>query len=235
MSAHGPIFKEASLLFRQRCMPRLIYLRMVIAMLELIALLVSIIDLYHPSAVSMVEECEPLGARLTFARAVVLFQVVCYVLFWCTVCIYVDPLGCCTPGVLNGLGDDDGRIWDQFDTISVDESSAVMEDHVWRRKNRLLVNDDHIDTVQKHERRLHALNCCLRVKCARLRGVVAEDVGRGLYPVFGVMDYVLSDVIAGFTLLKEDQLKTKKGRGEIALTERFRKVYMYAYVGRELI
>lgn len=209
VSARGSILKHVS--FRQRHIPHLICLHVVLAMLELLALLVSIIGLYHPTAVSTLEECEHLGARLTFARATVLFQVVCHVFFWCTRCVFA-ALVCCTPSYREVAFHDE-----------------VVDDDI--RGSQLLPTSDQVNVrldawsrvklrrTGSWQHRLCALICCLHFKGA---GVVAEY----LYSEFGDVDYVLSDVFAGFSLLKERQLKMKKVGGEGALTSKFRKVYL---------
>lgn len=255
VSAQGPIFKQTkSFLFRQKFMPHLIYVRIVLAVLELLAIAASLVGLFHPSAISTVEQCENLKSRLAFARGVVFFQIACYALFLVKVCIYTDPLGCFTPGLLERitlLDDTDGRgslllsPSEHFSeecrsapthrAVSVDKSSAATEVNIWRRKNRLLsiqANDIeratkvHNDSInrQKYERRLRALFCCLGVKGQRSRGVALEDVARGLYTVFSETDTVLSDVIAGFSLLREHQLQKKQQGGELELTKKFRMV-----------
>lgn len=237
-------------------MPHLIYLRILLAVFELLAIAASLVSLFHPWSISTVEQCEDLESRLAFARAVVLFQVACYLLFLGKACIYTDPLGCFTPGLLERmklLDNEDGRgslllsPSEHFmaegkkaitqRAMSVDSSSAATEVSMWRHKNRLFniqsndieratkVHNDSINR-QKYERRLRALFCCFGVKGQKSRGVALEDVARGLYTVFSETDTVLSDVIAGFSLLREHQLKQKKkyGGGELALTKKFRMV-----------
>ena len=124
--------------------------------------------------------------------------------------------------------------------ISVDEASATKEVAVWRRKNTLFtINHHDIDKVtkihndsinrKKIERKLRAIFCCLGVKGQKARGVALEDVARGLYTVFSEMNIVLSDVIAGFSLLRKSQLKIKKERGELALIKKFRTVGRHEY------
>jgi hypothetical protein len=257
VSAQGPIFKETkSFIFRQRFMPYLIYLRIVLAVAELFAIAASLVGVFHPSAILTVEECEKLVSRLAFARGVLFFQVLGYALFLVKVCVYTDPLGCFTPGLLERmalLDNSDGRgslllsPSEQFTTenmkkaasmrraVSVDASSAATEVNMWRRKNQILsinsvdveratkVHNDSINR-QKYERRLRALFCCLGVKGQKSRGVALEDVARGLYTVFSETDTVLSDVIAGFSLLREHQLEKKKRGGELELTKKFRMV-----------
>lgn len=254
VSAQGPIFKQTkSFIFRQKFMPHLIYLRIVLAVLELLAITVSVVGLFHPAAVSTLKNCDNLRSRLAFARGVVFFQVVCYVLFLVKVCLYTDPLGCFTPGLLERmtlLDNADGRgsllltpsenfkedynsTASRHRAVSVDQSSTATEIMVRRRKTRMLSMNDveratqvHTDSInrQKYERRLRALFCCLGVKGQKSRGVALEDVARGLYTVFSETDTVLSDVIAGFSLLREHQFQKKKRGGELALTKKFRMV-----------
>lgn len=258
VSAQGPIFKQTkSFLFRQRFMPHLIYLRIVLAVLEVLAITASVVGLYHPAAIATVTQCEELQTLLTFARAVIFFQVACYALFLLKVCIYTDPLGCFTPGLLERitlLDNADGRSSvllspsEHFSeeskeaslrrAMSVDKSSAATEVNLWthRKRSRFFsiqggdieratkVHNDSINR-RKYERKLRALFCCLGVKGQKSRGVALEDVARGLYSVFSETDTILSDVIAGFSLLREHQLQKKKeGGGEIALTKKFRTV-----------
>lgn len=258
VSAQGPIFKRTkSFVFRQKFMPHLIYLRIVLSVFELFSITASLVALFHPLAISVVEQCEELESRLAFARAVVFFQVVCYVLFLVKVCVYTDPLGCFTPGLLERitlLDGSDGRgslllsPSEHFmeestksamkKRVSVDKSSTATEVNMWRHRNRLFdiqttdvesatkVHNDSIN-LQKYERKLRALFCCLGVKGQRSRGVALEDVARGLYTMFSETDTVLSDVIAGFSLLREHQLRKKKEGGELALTKKFRMVFCF--------
>lgn len=229
-------------------MPHLIYLRAFLAVLELFAIVASLVGVFHPSIVAFVEECSLLRPRLDFARAVVLLQVVSYALFLVKVCIYADPLGCSTPGLLERLtllddADERGSLLlapselsPNVRGLSVDASSAAKEVNVWTHRNKVFTLNRHdIDRVtkvhsesvnrRKYERKLRALFCCLGVQGQRSRGVALEDVARGLYTVFSETDTVLSDVIAGFSLLRENQLaKKKEGGGDIALTKKFRMV-----------
>lgn len=119
--------------------------------------------------------------------------------------------------------------------VSVDKSSVATEVNVWRHKNQVLdiqgtdierATKVHNDSVnrRKYERKLRALFCCLGVKGHRSRGVALGDAARGLYTVFSETDIVLSDVIAGFSLLREHQLRKMKEGGELALTKKFRMV-----------
>ena len=260
VSAQGPIYKRTkSFEFRTKSMPHLIYLRIIVAVLELLAIIASLVGIFHPSAVSDIIKCEPLRPRLHFAQATVLFQVLCYILFLLKVCVYTDPLGCATPGLLerfslldgtDGRGslllapsdimstEDEMRATALQRKISIDPSSAAKEINIWTKRNRLLslhgndieratkIHNDSINR-RKYERKLRALFCCLGVRGQKSRGVALEDVARGLYTVFSETDIVLSDVIAGFSLLREHQIRLKEARGgEIALIKKFRIVSM---------
>ena len=259
VSARGPIYKQTkAFMFRQRFIPYLIYVRIVLAVLELFAIIASLVGVFHPVSTSVAEDCSAVVPRLRFARAVVILQVVSFALFLVKVCLYTDPLGCSTPGLLerlNLLDDTDARgslllapsdATDSsrastgpgssvYHSVSVDAFSAAKEVNVWRHRNKLLditshdinkVTKVHNDTInrKKYERRLRALFCCLGVRGQRSRGVALEDLARGLYTVFSEMDIVLSDVIAGFSLLGESQSKKKEEIGEIALVKKFRMV-----------
>lgn len=189
--------------------------------------------------------------RLKFAQSVVLLQVISYALFLVKVCIYMDPLGFSTPGLLEKL-----KILDKSDTRGswlevsgeVDSSvdalhrracaeplSVAPEVNIWRKNRRFGLGGDqdiskvtkiHNDSIsmQKYERRLRAVFCCLGVQGHRSRGAALEDIARGLYTVFSETDVSLSDVIAGFSLLRQHQQKKKRKEGDIALTKKFRKV-----------
>ena len=252
VSAQGPILKETkSYLFRQKSMPHLIYARIFCAILELLAIVASLVGLFHPLSISVFDECTVLKPRLYFARAVIIFQAVSYLFFLVKVCLYTDPLGLSTPGLLERitlLDNSDGRgsvlisPSEEFDGDDPHGNSRVTtiptttEVNVWTHRksvfNRLNSNDiDHVTKVhndninrKKYERKLRALFCCLGVKGQRSRGVALEDVARGLYTVFSETDIVLSDVIAGFSLLREYQRSKKREGGEIALTKKFRMV-----------
>lgn len=255
LSAQGPIFKKTrTFRQRQKYMPYLIYLRIVMAVLELLAIIASLVAVFHPLSTSFTYECIPLRPRLKFARAVVLLQVVSYVLFLVKVCIYTDPLGCFTPGLLERL-----TLLDDTDArgsllvapaeqsaeyaqqvamkkrVSVDENSAAAEVNVWRKRNNIFnIKSDDIEkvtqvhnntiTLTKIERKLRALLCCLGVKGQRSRGVALEDLARGLYTVFSETDMVLSDVIAGFSLLREHQQKKRGDGDDTELIRKFRMV-----------
>ena len=191
VSAQGPIYKiTKSSKFRTKFMPLLIYLRIIVAVLELLAIIASLVGIFHPSAVSDIIKCEPLRPRLYFAQATVLFQVLCYIFFLLKVCVYTDPLGCATPGLLE----------------SVDSTDSNEE-----------------STRQKYERKLRTLFCCLGVRGRK--SVPLADVARGLYLMFSDIDVVLSDVIAGLSLLRRHQICQKETEGgEIALCKKFRVV-----------
>ena len=173
VSAQGPIYKETkSFEFRTKFMPHLIYLRIIVAVLELLAIIASFVGIFHPSAVSDIKRCEPLRPRLYFAQATVVFQLFCYILFLLKcLCIYTDPLS------LN---------------LSKDEDSTDF--------------DIKQSTKQKYEQKLHTLFSCLGMKKHKLRGVALEDIAHGLHAIFNETNVVISDVIAGLSLLREDQL-----------------------------
>ncbi len=258
LSAQGPIFKKTkTFLFRQKYMPPLIYLRTFLAVAEFFSIIACLVGLYHPLAIDPLQGCPPLQVRLNFARGVVFFQVACYVLFLLKVCVYTDPLGCSTPGLLerlslldksdareslllassNDFSEEGVRHRERIKSISVGNTSATNEVARWRRNKFIsLINPDdinnmtkvHNDTInrKKIERKLRTIFCCLGVRGQKSRGVALEDVARGLYTVFSEMNVVLSDVIAGFSLLREYQREKKRrhGGGDLALTKKFRMV-----------
>lgn len=276
LSARGPILKKTrSLAFRQRHMPRAIYVRTVVAVLEALAIVASLVGVYHPLVTSAMEACPPLVPRFEVAQAVIVVQVILYFLFLLKVSVYMDPLGCFTPGLLERLTLLDGTdargsavispayldseappplgtagprslehaiipvdfspVTPPNRSVTVDANSSTKEVHIWRHRNTLFdlnpldidratkIHNDSINR-KKYERRLRALFCCLGVRGQRSRGVALEDVARGLYTMFSETNSVLSDVIAGFSLLHESQAKKKEEGGEIALTKKFRVV-----------
>ena len=118
------------------------------------------------------------------------------------------------------------------------------EVNIWTKKRPIIfrlnehdlgkVTQVHNDSVsrQNYERRLRAIFCCLGVKGHKARGAALEDVARGLYTVFSETDVVLSDVIAGFALLRNHQREQKKKGGEIALTRKFRMVSLFLFLDK---
>ena len=91
--------------------------------------------------------------------------------------------------------------------------------------------------LQRIQRRLHALLCCLGVGGQRLRGVALDGVARALYTLFDFEDeggdevrLVLSDVIAGFKLVNQYQQYMIERLGERErLEDKFRKVHSYIH------
>lgn len=252
LSSRGSISKETpSFLFREKWMPYLIHARAYLAALELVAIIAALVGVFHPSVTSLVHDCELFSPRLRFAQAVVVIQVIVYLLFLIKVCVYTDPLGCSTPGLMERLtlldsADERGSLVvnptgvgstpeSTLKQISIDALSTATEINIWKhRKTITFINSEDIDRVtkihndkvsrQKYERRLRAIFCCLGVRGQRSRGVALEDVAKGLYTIFSDTNSVLSDIIAGFYLLRKDQVKKKREGGEIALTAKFRKV-----------
>jgi len=238
-------------------MPCIIYLRGIVGFLELTAIMACLVGLHLPVVSAFQKECEELAPRLRFARGVVFFQVVLFVLFLLKICVFSDPLGLSTPGLLEKLKildntDSRGSIVEVFNTMEQTPGGQLdaplqpynydkplkfaNEVNIWTRRRRTTFNpsekeiekitkvhNDHVSR-KNYERRLKAIFCCLGIKGHKSRGAALEDVARGLYTVFSETDVVLSDIIAGFALLKKYQHKVKKRKGEGGLTNKFRMV-----------
>ncbi len=251
--ARGPILNNSKASnLREKVVPILVHFRGLIGLLELAAILASLIGVYHPTVLSLQNDCEELVPRLRLAQAVVIIQVVLFALFLIKVCIYTDPLGISTPGLLEKLkmlDDTDSRgSWLEMSadhTPGINELRQTLDEpvplasdfNIWTRKRTIFklkesdfdrVTQVHNDNVNRrnYERRLRAIFCCLGVKGHKSRGAALEDVARGLYTVFSETDVVLSDIIAGFALLRNHQRKVVKKEGEIALTRKFRMVIL---------
>ena len=238
-------------------MPWIIYMRGIVGFLEIVAIVTCLVGLHLPVVNAFQKECEELAPRLRFARGVVFFQVALYMLFLLKICLYSDPLGISTPGLLEKLRmlddtDSRGSLLEDSTTVEMTPGGQLdnlflpqatneplkltNEVNIWTKQRRSVfrLNENDIENVTKihndhvsrknYERRLKAIFCCLGIQGHKSRGAALEDVARGLYTVFSETDVVLSDIIAGFALLKKYQHKVKKRKGEAGLTNKFRMV-----------
>jgi hypothetical protein len=174
-----------------------------------------------------------------------------YFCFLLKVLIYIDPIGCLSPGLLEHvsfLDDSHEQATEEADNGSVTMVTrgedvlltkqvsywiSAREQHLRRVSNgrraervtaeRVAVRKTAV-SQSKIRRRLGALFCCLCIRDKRSVGVALEEVARGFYTIFGDTDnrVVLTDIIAGLRLVHHDQKNNPN------LTEKFRKVYLYS-------
>ena len=233
-------------------MSKLIYIRIVVAVLELFGRIASTVGVWHSSVTSLVKICPDFGVGLHFAQAIVLFLWVLYIGFLIKVVTYIDPLGCCSPGLLEHLPLDSAdrrksTAEDQLDIGEMrnEEYHSTKSVPYWTKRidvYNVRIGEKKVEDLEEkylkgHSsnvgqtrllRRLQTILCCLGVKGHRSRGMALEDVARTLYTLFGDVNLVFTDIVAGLFLLNQDQRRRKANH--ISLNEKFRKVCVYLCV-----
>ena len=82
---------------------KIIYIRIILALLELTTLFSVLAGVFHPSVTSIVYQCPDFELGLHFTQGVVAWQVFIYFAFIAKVMYCIDPLGCFSPGLLEYL------------------------------------------------------------------------------------------------------------------------------------
>lgn len=246
-SARGSIWKNTK---ARRHIIKLIYIRAVIAVLELIGLIVNTVGTWLPSSSIDIIACPGTTSSLHFAQAVVFFLWIVYFCFLLKVLVYVDPLGCFSPGLLEHIslldGDKSSALEEGNGLLTTDGESMPSSVLTTRQisywvsgrarlyrqvsgsavaqtvPQRMAVHNNTISQT-KMKRRIGALFCCLCVRDQRSMSGALEEVARGFYTVFGDTDNsaVLTDVIAGLRLVHYEQQRTQN------LNDKFRKVFVW--------
>ena len=232
ISSRGSIWNNIG---PRKHMLKLIFVRALIAVSEIITLIAATVGTWLPQSVAQLETCSEVPVALHFTRAVVLFLWIVYFCFLLKVLIYVDPLGCFSPGILEHislLGDKT----DLGEGVNSESVLAARQLSFWVSGRRLFrqssgsattrlaarretVHDTPISDV-KVKRRLGALFCCLCVQDERSVGGALEEVARGFYTIFGDSENapVLTDIVAGMILVHHEQQRSQN------LNDKFRKV-----------
>ena len=244
LSGRGSIWRNTT---PRKHITKFIFIRALIAVLEFSTLLVSSIGVWLPSSIRPLLACPHTTTTLHVTRAIIFFHWIVYFCFFLKVLIYIDPLGCFSPGLLEHISFLDGsreQVAQEVPvTMATDGEDVLLTRQVsyWvspreqlfrrvsngRGAGRLSAEKVAVQkTTVSHSRmrrRLGALLCCLCVRNERSVGVALEEVARGFYTIFGDTgrSAVLTDIIAGLRLVHHD-LKNNPN-----LSEKFRKVLIF--------
>lgn len=243
LSGRGSIWRNTN---PRKHITKFIFIRALVAVLELCCLVLATVAVWLPSSTQSLLACPSTSTALHVTRAVIFFVWIVYFCFLLKVLIYVDPIGCFSPGLLEHisfLDTSQEQVTEAADgpvTTATSGKDVVLTKQVsyWvsAREQRLrrVSNGRGTGTItaervalqstavsqSKIRRRLGALFCCLCIRDERSVGVALEEVARGFYTIFGDTDrpIVLTDIIAGFRLVHHDQKNNPN------LSEKFRKV-----------
>lgn len=185
---------------------RYIYIRNVLFILEVIHSAFYGYACWSPAVTDQLSKCEAYSGPLAFARAVVVawwIVIIIYAVGWL---IYVDPIGLCTPGLLDEL-----EILDKLDHIGDPTEVDLFKFH------RASLETSHI------RRRLQTICCCLGLRGHQSRGMALQDAAGAFHTIFNDVDLVGSDIVAGLILLNLDQ--KQKVRSGHCLVEEHKQVH----------
>ena len=216
-SALGPIKRETrKSKLRNRLIPHLITIHSLISTSKLLAVVATPVCFYLYKNKGS-GYCKEERTRLLLAEAVVVVQVVVFAFYIVKICVFSDPFGVATPSLLAGVKTDSGP-------SSSPEVTPLFVSGEWRLRhgNPTQLYSDSI-LLDKQVRTLRSIFCCLGVRGQVAEATAIEDGARLLYCIFSETNLVLSDLMAGFTLLRNYQ-QEKKMKGETALFKTFRTV-----------
>ena len=218
-STLGPIVKKTrKSKLRNMLIPYLIAVHALISVGRLLAVIASAVCLYRFYHIPCEGNCIELTPRIKFAQAVVTIQLITFIFYILKTCAFTDPFGITTPSLLAKV---------DLQSISTNGYGAIhLAPYVTvRTQGKHLDDQIYKDDIflNQQKRRLRSIFCCLGVRGQVAEPVAIEDGARLLYSVFGETKFVLSDLLAGFALLRKYQQEKKK-EGEMALTRKFRMV-----------
>lgn len=242
LSGRGSIWQNTH---PRKHITKLIFVRALIAVLEFCVLVVASITVWLRSTTEALLACPSTSAVLHVTRAVTISMWIVYMFFLLKVLIYVDPIGCFSPGLLEHISFLDSSLEQVTeDTDSGPVTMATSSGKVLLTKQVsywVSTKDQYLRRIGRGERvtaervgvhkiavsqskirrRLGVLFCCLCIRDKRSVGVALEEVARGFYTIFGDTEnhVVLTDIIAGLRLVHHDQ------KNNPDLTEKFRKVH----------
>lgn len=177
---------------------KIIYVRIILALLELIALVTSLAGVFHPSVTSIVSQCSDFSLGLHFIQGVVAWLVFIYLAFITKVLYCIDPLGCFSPGLLEYLplfdkSDNRGSMvgpTSPNETFVVhpeladkkksrelsQEFQAANRIHIWTRRRerftgRISLSGPSVEQLEQRYSRVHNSNVSTRKIQRRLKAI----------------------------------------------------------------
>lgn len=242
VSSRGSIWKNTE---PRKHTDKLIFVRGLIALFELVTLMLATVGAWLPFSVGEFQTCPGTSVALNFTRAIIFFIWIVYFCFLLKVLIYIDPLGCFSPGLLEHislLSDSNvsstsidgkgGVVATDSDVLATSQLSywVSRRDRLFHQRSgtsvgRVLQRRDTVQnstaTQTKMKRRLGALFCCLCLRNDSSVGIALEEVARGFYTIFGDPENsaALTDIIAGLRLVHYYQKSIAQN-----LNDKFRKV-----------
>ena len=184
---------------------RYLYIRNILFVLEIILSALYGYACWSPAVTDQVTKCEAYNGPLAFARAVVVASWIVIIIYFIGWLIYLDPIGLCTPGLVDEL-----EILDKLDHMKDPTEFDLFKFH------RASLETSHI----RH--RLQTIFCCLGLKGHQSRGRALQDAASALHTIFNDVDLVGSDLVAGLILLNLEQ--KRKLRSGDCLDEELKQV-----------
>lgn len=249
LSGRGSIWKNTE---PRKHINKFIFIRALVAVLEVCCLVLATVAVWLPYSTLSLLACPSTSTALHITRAIIFFVWIVYFCFLLKALIYVDPIGCFSPGLLEHISFldtsqeqvtevPDGPVTtvtsgkDVLLTKQVSYWVSAREKRLHRVSNfrgtgrvtaERVAPQSTAVSQSKIRRHLGALFCCLCIRDKRSVGVALEEVARGFYTIFGDTDkpIVLTDVIAGLRLVHHDQ------KNNLNLSEKFRKVHVHLHV-----
>ena len=196
----------------RRTLKRYLFLRIVLFLLEFVLSGMYGYACWSPGLTDQLLRCDEFRGPIYFARAVAVawwLILVVSSIFWL---VFLDPVGVCSPGLLDQMGFLDEEEDDEGDTDP--HFGKVHRAHLGSRRIRRRLNT--------------LLCCCLCCTKHRERGLAIEDTARVLHSLFDDVDVVGSDLVAGLILLNKDQ--KRKMRAKQCLITDFKEVGMHVAI-----
>lgn len=216
-SVQGPIAKmtRASKL-RNKSIPHIITAHSFISVGKLLTI-ISLFVIFYLYSRRQDSPCEDLTPRMKFYEAVIIIQGLTFVFYILKICAFTDPFGITTPRLLAKLELPQSSLKNVPTTAvwAVSKGKNSYDDPTQIYNESLLID--------KNKDLLRSIFCCLGVRGQVAEPVAIEDGARLLYSIIGDTQFVLSDLLAGFTLLRKDQQEKMK-REENLLYKNFRTV-----------
>jgi sn1-specific diacylglycerol lipase len=203
LSLRGRIHDTAN---TRKYFPCVVEVRVALMFIEILTLIVTSVGTFDGNVGGDAIECGTYRDKpLVFAKVIVSLAWVLTLALGVALVIGLDPLGFCSPSFIDEIKDSK-ELGKELDEEGFIVPGKIGHDEtVGRRRKTFHVELGH----RKIFRRLQALLCCVS-SSTRSSGVAMQDAAKALHTVFGDLNIVPTDVVAGLILLKRDQRRKKE-------------------------